>query len=170
MPYATPQDLVTYYDASVVADLASDTDSPVPDVTQCPLIDQLLAFGAGRINSAATIGQRYSEDQLTALAGDDLQVLVQLNCTIAMGALLFRRPGSQYEKSYENHMKAAEEFLDRLRKGERIFAFPENQDAGLPLVDGPTVVDYARLRLPMDRFRNYFPSRGSTLPIGRQYG
>lgn len=170
MAYAVPQDLVSYYDASVVADLASDTEMPESDLNSSRIVLKLLAFASGRINSAASVAARYSAEDLALLTGDDKEVLTELCCTLAMGKLLGRRPGSQHAEAYQEHIEAAEEFLDRLRKGERVFAFEENVEAGLPLVDGPTTVDYTRLNLIPDRIRHYYPSRGSTIPRGRQYG
>ena len=84
-----------------------------------------------------------------------------------MSSLLRRRPG-RYSEIAES-VKEYEEYLDRLRKGERIFGGAiENRQDGLPDIDGPTIATYERLNLIPDRTHNFYSSRSSRLPIDRR--
>ncbi len=172
MAYATPTDLAQYYDGRVIADLASDSDAPVADITADPKVLAILSAASGRVDSALTVANHYRPENLATMiadAGDAAALLKWLVATIAIAMLLSRRPGSRYEERYRATVKDAEDFLDRLRKGERVFGEATAQrDAGLPSVDGPTTVDYDRLNLLPDRTRHFYPSRGSRLPLGRQ--
>lgn len=168
MPHAVPADLVNYYDETVIADLASDTGTPVENLTADAKVLAALSAASGKVNSAATVAERYTVEQLAALTGDDLELLKQITCTLAMARLLTRRPGSRYVETYKESIQEAEDFLERLRRGERVFAVADVREAGQLAVDGPTVVEYERLNLLPDRTRNYYPSRASRLPTDQQ--
>jgi hypothetical protein len=78
----------------------------------------------------------------------------------------FDKLSSEYWTERE---KWCEDYLDRLRNGQRLFlASPADLvGAGQPSVDGPTAVEYAYLNLLPDRVENFYPNRGQRLPLGR---
>jgi hypothetical protein len=170
VPYATPSDLTTYFDASVIADLARDDGQPAPDLSNTttePAIINSLSAASGQINAAVLVAAIYSVTDLGNLTGDDKQLLTEICCTLAMAKLIRRRPEKYGSEAYQAFVKDSEEYLDRLRKGERLFNLPAPIDAGLPIVDGPTAVTMDRLNLITTRTKNFFPLAARRLPIGR---
>jgi hypothetical protein len=153
------------YDGNVLSQLCSDGNTPVMSLSTAPPMVAALSEASGLINSAVTVAQNYTPAELAALTGDDMQMLVGLTCRLAIGRLLQRRPTSGYQKSFEENIKEANEFLDRLRKGERIFAVQANLESGIPEVCGPSAQTFRRLNMLADRCYNYYPRRN--IPLGR---
>lgn len=167
MPYALPTDLATFFDVNVISDLARDDGVQAPDYTTDPNVLAALSAASGQINAAVLVGEIYTAADLAALAGDDKQLLVEITCQLAMAKLIRRRPEKYGSESYQGYVKDAEAYLDRLRKGERLFNLPAQIAAGLPEVDGPTIATVNRLNLITARTRNFFIDPGRRLPIGR---
>jgi len=162
----TPATITNFYDETIVADLVSDGGDQVAVLETDPKLLKLIAAAEGRVESACTVAKIYSTTKLAALTGNSLALLEEIVSGLVMIALLRRRPGTYDEIRQET--KGYEDYLDRLRKGERIFGGNEEaQEAGLPQVDGPTTAIYDRLNLIPDRTRNFYPSRIGRLPVGR---
>jgi phage gp36-like protein len=164
--YAIPTDLAARKDTRTIADLASDSGTPVPDITVDPNVLAALSDASGEIDSALLVGGEYQPADLTSLSDNSLAKLKRITCELAMAFLYARRPKYD-EEGYELALDRAEEWLDKLRKGERVFNVAADIDAGVIEVDGPTVTTYRQINLLRDRVRNTFPSRGSGLPVGR---
>lgn len=167
MAIVTPAIMTSFFDETIVADLVSDDGLPVPDLTTDAKLLKVLEAAEGRLESACTVASIYTPTELAALTGTSLALAQEIISSLAMAALLRRRGTAKYSEISER-VQECEEFLDRLRKGERIFG--GNQDAieaGLPEVDGPTVAVYERLNLLPDRTKHFYPNRSSRLPIGR---
>jgi len=165
--YATPQDMIRYYDETIVADLVDDGGEGVADLMNDPTLLAILDSASGRVESACAVANLYKPDDLAALAGPSKALLAELVCDLAMVRLLKRRQGTKYQE-LRDQVKDAEEHLDRIRKGERIFGgMAEVREAGLPQVEGPTTATYERLNLIPDRTRNFYPARSTRQPIGR---
>lgn len=161
-----------FFDETVLGDLLSDDGTPVApgELAENAKLLAILDAAAGRIDSAATVARLYDPADLAALAltpSPASALLKELNCTLAMARLLKRRAGSRHQEEFEDAVKDAEEFLERLRKGERVFGLEANREAGLPTIDGPTAIDYQRLNLLPDRTLHYYPARANRLPLGR---
>ncbi|MCP4539915.1 MAG: hypothetical protein GY832_22475 [Chloroflexi bacterium] len=168
MAFADSSDLSTRFDARTIKDLASDTGEPAGSVDN-DIVTAALEDGAGRIRSAATVARIYSDDDLDALTGDSLSLIKRLNCELAMAYLMGRRPEKYGDEDggFKQVKQDVDDFLDRLRKGERLFGVEANLNAGLPTIDGPSAVTYDRLNLIPDRTQNFYPHRGTRLPLGR---
>jgi len=166
MSYATPQDLIDRYDQRVLADLASDDGTPGTVPTSRRISAALDAAG-GQIDAACQAGQVYSADDLAGLTGNARALLVDLVCELAMVRLMSTRLEKYGNDQVEAVRKRCEEYLDRLRRGERLFPLPAQLSAGTPRIDGPTAVDYQRLNLLPERARRYYPNRAGRLPLGR---
>lgn len=165
MPYAAPSDLTARYDLRTVSQLASDNNVAVPDVTAAPAVLAVLSDASGDVDVALMAGGRYTAADLAALTGNSLATLLRIVCDIAMSYLYARRPGFDVKKTKELR-ELADDHLDRLRKGENVFALPAQISAGQPTIDGPTAVEYEAMNLTADRARRgYFPARN--LPFGR---
>jgi len=163
MAYASADDLAIFFDARILQDLVSDTGDPDPVWKTNAKLTTILASASGRIESACTVAQHYLVADLAALTGNSLALLKELTCTIAV-ALLIARRGGKYSEEYKEKIAAAEEFLDRLRKGERVFGIEDNQEAGMIAIEGPTIVTYTKLNLIPDRTKHYYPTREQRMP------
>lgn len=170
MSYADPSDLAKRFDRNDIADLASDTGVPVPDIDTDPNVLAALEDASGDIDSALLVSNLYTPLQLTKVTGNSLAKLKRITCELAMAYLMGRRP----EKIDGDFFKAVTErndkVLERLQAGKNLFNLTDDtshEEAGLASIDGPTVVDYERLNMIPDRTRNFYPHRGTRLPIGR---
>jgi len=166
MAYASPADLLSRFDRNILADLAGDDGQPAEPLSS-PRVARALEGASGEINAAARMGGRYSPEELAALQGDDAEFLKDITCQLALLRLVGTRIQTIGELAHKSLREAAEKVLDDLRAGRLVFGTPAAERAQTPGVDGPTVLDYERLNLLPDRTRNYYPSRGSRLPIGR---
>ncbi len=170
MAYASASDLTARYDTRIIQDLASDTGTAVSSgaLATDAKVAAALDDASGRIDSALTVARIYSTDDLDDLTGNSLALLKRITCELAMAFLISRRQEKLLDGSVAEVEQKSEDYLDRLRKGERLFGEAESaKDAGLPSVDGPTAVQYNELNLLPDRTRNFYPSRASRLPLGR---
>jgi len=170
MAYATATDLTARFDWRIIADLVSDDGSQVSEgsLASDDKVDAALDDASGRIESALTVARIYSTTDLAALTGNSLAMLKRITCELAMTFLIGRRQEKFLDPSLAAVEEKAEQYLDRLRKGERLFGGQdEAQGAGLPTIDGPTVTTYETLNLLPERTRNFYPHRSSRLPLGR---
>lgn len=160
MAYAVPADLLKRFDARTVGDLAGDEGKRiVPSALLTdPNVLAVLDDASGEIESALLQGERYTAANLTALTGNSQQYLVRLCCEIAFGLLWRRRPWADDQQRQEA-IKRADEHLERLRKGERVFDVVAILDAGLPDVTGATTAELRDLNLLRDRTLHYYPVR-----------
>lgn len=127
--YAQPSDMVDRYDVRTLGELLDDTDHPLDlaGVLTSPKLVAILTSTAGEIESALVAGRRYEPDDLNALTGNALAYVVDLNCVLAMGRLLARRP-DRFDPPAE--VTAARETLQMLRDGLRIIPTEESAEAG----------------------------------------
>jgi len=167
MAFDSAADLAARFDERIIADLASDTGEPVADITSDTKVTVALEDGAGRIVSALTVARMYDPDDLAALTGYSLALLKRINCELAMSYLIGRRQDNFGDESYQKIQESAEDYLERIRKGERLFDIEAAKDAGLPEVDGPSTVQYRKMNLIPDRTSNFYPERATRLPLGR---
>lgn len=168
MAYATTEDLRARYGEQTLRDLASDTGHPVVDLASNLRLKTALSAASGRLRAAVKVGQIYSDDDLTALIGDDLELLKDLVCELAMLRLMAARPEKFPSESIQAQKKELEEYLDMLRKGQRLFGGVDAAaEAGVAKVDGPSALDLENLNLITVRTNRFFPSFASRLPRGR---
>ena len=165
--YATPQELADRYSFDEIRDLASDTESSVQNINDDPKILNALADASGRLEAAVLAGGQYRTEDLAALTGNTLGFLKRIVCEMAFCFLIQTRPGSYGEEARKQMMESSEMWLEMLRTGKNIFNLTAVKDATKIDVDGPDVTTYQRLNMIPDRTRNYYPSRGSRLPMGR---
>lgn len=166
--YAEPADLTARHDADIVAQLCSDDEHAVPaeDLATNTNLLAALEDASGEVESACLIGKRYSTDQLDALTGNSLAKLKRITCIIAMANLLERRP-LVHVSNAEKLLERAEQYLEQLRTGQRIFNVTENVETQLPTIDGPTSVTYQEMNMLPDRMLRYFPEQITRLPTTR---
>jgi phage gp36-like protein len=179
--YATPNDMVAYYDFRSVGELLTDdnvTQVLIPNAITGAgplntLLLKLLMAAAGLIEAACTKGGNYvinvtaipPVNDLAALTGNSKEMLTEMNCDLTMWKLWKRRP-TLAPRELPVDVRAALENLDRLEKGEWIFGILEKQAAGAlsDYVETPTDV-YNRngvvfqARKIFGRRSNQYPSR-----------
>lgn len=139
-PYCTPAKLFVYFDYRVAADCLRDDDGPRP--TRAALLDTseptgpgavlaaLCLAASGRLESACLARSLYHPDDLNALTGGGAAHREQVTAGLVIQDLFQRRnPGTGKPDDW-SAVQAAREALDRLGKGERVFATAENRDAG----------------------------------------
>lgn len=167
--YASYLDLVERCDERVLTDLASDDNEPEADPVNNTKITGALDAASGMIEAACFTAELYTPDQLNALTGNAEALLKDIVCQLALVRLIRRRPEKYAADDVSAMREEAEEYLDRLRKGERLFWSIDGTQAGagLPTVNGPTAITYARLNMLPDRTKNFYPARITRLPIGR---
>jgi phage gp36-like protein len=166
--YAEVSDLLARHDNDVVADLCSDDQHRIPaeDLASNSNLLATLEDASGDVESAMLIGKRYTPAQLDALQGNSRAKLVRITCTIAMAYLLERRP-LVHVSNAERLLKRAEEYLEQLRTGQRVFNVEDNLEKQLPTIGGPTSVKAEELNTLGQRMTRYFPEEVSRLPLTR---
>lgn len=132
MAYATAQDLLTRYDARRVADLVSDTGSRSVYPDSSPVVAAVLDDASGMVDAACRVAKRYTVADLNSLTGSTKALLVRLVCDIAFGLLVARRGYSaQDQTAMAPQTKAANEMLEMIRRGERLFDCIDVAEAGV---------------------------------------
>lgn len=161
---ATVQDLIDRFDRNLLADLARDDGSPETDLANNPRILSALRDASGEVRSAILQGRRYTLEDIANLEEDDAAFLKRLVCTRAVLNLAAARVSTYGEENYRAAQEWVEEKLSQLAKGERIFATPGAQDAGLPKTEALLLVEVQRMNLLVDRCDAYYPSRADRMP------
>ena len=128
--YMSVAEFLKRADHRTVGDLVSDTGQRVSS-SNLPNNTNLLAClldACGMVESAATVGKRYTPDDLAALTGASRGHLFRLITRLTMLMLFERRPDR--ELRMPEIVQSALDDLDALARGIRIFGFIENQEAG----------------------------------------
>jgi phage gp36-like protein len=161
-------DLIARKDVRVIADLLSDSGSPVSEsaVPTHAKVVVALEDAEGEVVGNLQAFGRYTTAELALLTGSAQAFLKRVISEIAMINLIVRRPDLSAE-DLERHEKIRTQWLDRLQNGTMIFATDDTDDsASRASVDGATLGEFHKLNLMRDRSR-YFPNR--MLPHGRNY-
>lgn len=142
-PYCDAATFLTFYAPQIVADvLRAGPDAPRPsylamlDSTN-PAGAKLLKFlllGSGEVEAACQVSKRYTPADLQGLTGASAALLQKLTAARTMWGVYQRlKPGSARPDEVPM-ARESDQLLTDLRNGEKIFAFVESQDAGLPAV------------------------------------
>ena len=161
-PYCTADDMFLYHDPQQIADLLRDGDDPRP--TTGEMSDSTNKYGAmllrfmrvasGRVESACMVAKMYTVEDLQELydpvdsanaATASREILIKLVADLCFWMLSQRRQPNAGDPRNVPGAVEANELLNQLRDGERIFSFTETQEAGLPSVNPP---DPSRLVTP----------------------
>ncbi len=130
--WATGNDLVVYYDAQTIGQMLKDDKTAVAigDVPSHAIVEKMLLLATGEVNSALTVSNRYTVEQLATLTDASLEHLKNITCAVAMWHLSERRVPTNPELQ-ESRRKLAESKLERLRKGETALDVAEVREAGV---------------------------------------
>ena len=118
--YATPADMLNFYDVNTVGQLVNDTGTP-QNSTQLltdPNLAAILSSSSGTVLSYCLRGGIYSDAQLQALTDISQEWLKQLVCDIAIWRCVLRRglPISEYPQC-----QLALQSLAALAAGQQLF-------------------------------------------------
>jgi hypothetical protein len=136
--FLTNAEFLVRYDARWVGKQLLDTGAvSVPSDIADPagaggaVVAEFIAEASELVMAAAAVGARYTEDDLTTHGG---KLLKRLVADLAMGLILKRRVrASKDEDSFSLPYREALDYLEQLRRGERIFyQVPDVPEAGLP--------------------------------------
>lgn len=132
-PYCTPSAALLYVDWRTPANLLSDDGTRLADsgaVASSAAWAELLLAASGEVEAAALRGKRYTPADLAAMTGAQAARLRELVARLAVGKLVFRRPGLY--PTVPQDVQDARAALELLANGERVFGFVETMEAGLP--------------------------------------
>lgn len=133
--YCTADQFVQFAaDDRVVRQLLSDDDTPVTGaLSDNELLAALLRQASGEVESAACAGQRYvinsDRNDLETLTGNSAEYLAAVVATLAFNRLVNRRPSAGQNVQPTVDYNAAQDFMERLRLGQRVLGVLENQQA-----------------------------------------
>ncbi len=161
--YANSADMTARFDERTLKELVVDDNTPETNLATNVKMTAALADATGAIDAALLVGQMYDPDDLDALTDESLAYLKRITCEIALCYLVRRRP-EKYGKASKEIKENVDAILDQFRSGVRVFDIDANRQAGLPTVDGLTVVQYQGLGLHRD-ISHMYPRR--RLPVGR---
>lgn len=170
--YALNSDFVTRYDMRPVADLLSDTGSPVApsQVLTNTVLTTILQDASADVDAALFRGNRYTPAQLTDLSATSATLLTRLVCDMAM-LYLKRRRGKFNAEADGKWAEAIEAKLESIRNGENYLMLAEQTEAiaSTEQLDQPKLVRTQPMKSVFNMTRNYFPwqvTQGNRRPGG----
>lgn len=180
--YATGEDLIKRYDIDLVADLCQDSraeldyESDITNLTEHPNVVSAIEDASGEIDTALTVGGRYTPAQLHELFDptpgqvaweNTRKHLIRVTCAIAMSILVERRLDRVSQETADWLRKNSDKFLKQLKRGENVFGIQEVVDTGA--IDFQTVqaIEVERLNLLPARMPRFFPPTEQRTPRNR---
>ena len=156
----TAADMLARFDFRMLLRLCFDDDAAHDEtaLAQSPILNAALGDACGEFRAAISVAGMYDEDQLERLTDDSLSLAKRIICEMA-ASFLYSRRGGEARETVKELRASAEEYLDRLRKGERLFSLREDntkEEAGRPTLMEPTVVELLNLNGVTQRARVYF--------------
>lgn len=158
--------MIHRYDERTLKDLVKDDGVAETNLSGNDRLETALQDASGSIDAAVQVGKMYSTEDLEDMTGTDRALLRRICCELAMLFLIEARP-EKYKGSEKALRERAEGYLDRLRKGERVFNIQVNKDAGVPSVEGLDRYEYDQQNWIPDRMSGFYPARVQRLPFGR---
>lgn len=167
----TAQDMTSRYDVNMLLRLCFDDEKKhfESELHTSPILQAAIEDAYGTFRAALSVADMYTDEQLSRLTKGSLSLAKRIICSLAIAFLYSRRGGEGGDK-VQLIRENAEMYLDRLRKGERIFAIEKSnakEDAGKPSLVVPSVADLRNLNGITHRARVYFgdvASRQHTAP------
>ncbi len=134
-PYCSVAEFLTRYDWRPVMQLMSDDDSQDPlrntltdsTTTEGARLLAILQDASGELETAALLGGRYTVADLQALTGNQVAYIRRITADLAIGRCFQRRPDLFGQPP--NQTQVAQQVLNALASGDRIFGLQETIDA-----------------------------------------
>lgn len=165
----TAQDMTARYDVRMLLRLSFDDDVKhyENELASSPIMSAALSDALGELKAAITVAAMYTQDQLERLTPESLALAKRIVCELAL-AFLWGRRGGESRETVQNLRHGVEEYLDRLRKGERLFSIVqsnEKEKAGQPKLVAPTALQLNNLNGITRRCDVYFGGVASRLHV-----
>ena len=164
MSYATIANMQARYDSRIIAQLSADDNSGTINTT---VVQDMLDDATATINMATIQGSQYQLNDLTALVAAGDVMLIRMNCDLAIRALVERR-GVGLSGGLERQVKASEELIEALRKGERVLNITANRAADTPAMILNSACENANIQ-PLSSIPFFGGPQGTPTTSG-QYG
>ena len=163
------QDMTARYDVRMLLRLSFDDDQKhyESELAGSPIFQAAIEDAYGELKAAITVAQMYTPEQLERLTPESLALAKRLVCELAL-AFLYSRRGGEGRETVQTLRQSVEEYLDRLRKGERLFSIVEStakEEAGQPDLVAPTALQLRNLNGITHRANVYFGNVASRLHI-----
>lgn len=138
--YATAANILARYDSRRIAELNSDSGSPVTPTDPLSFstpVGVAILDASSVLDAALQSGKRYSKTALTALIADTDEtkgaIIRQVTCDLAYANLITRRglPSEEIDRLVPRY-KASLEWVEQLRNGNAVLDITANLAAGLP--------------------------------------
>lgn len=127
MNYATFQHLCLAFDARMIATLCGNSGQPIENGNSTA--DYHLAEASARIRGVARVSQRYTDEDLDALATAEDALLRGICVALAAHSLASRRAGEIPDAIAERYKQARAD-LNALASGEMIFGAVSSASSG----------------------------------------
>ena len=154
--YITPAELYNVYDRRLIEELGSDIGGPGGMTTGNVRIQTAIERASEDVQMAATVGGRYTTDDLDTLQTDDRWALKGPVADLAAYRLLARRMADVSEAMRET-FRLAHELLDKLREGDAVFPIASARTAGVPAISIISAAQRGNLNMVSDS--EFFPER-----------
>jgi hypothetical protein len=148
---------ILHIDERLLKELISDTNAD-GTVAGNTILTEVLLRGGEEVASAATRSQAYTVTELETLATDGNALLRGLVADLAL-CYLFERRGGEVPESVKAKANRAQQMLNDLRDGRRVFAVDANREAGTASVSVISQATRGSLRLVSDS--PFYPDRRS---------
>lgn len=163
----TAKDMTARYDSRMLARMCFDDDlrHDAEELEASAPMKAALLDATGELRAALSVAGMYTEDQLDRLAPESIALAKRIVCELAL-ACLYARRGGEARDTIEKLRVASEEYLDRLRKGERLFSLVKDdvkEKAGRPELVAPTRVQLENQNGIIHRANVYFGGVGERL-------
>lgn len=169
--HCTADQLVHYFDEQSIRDLLSDNGQPVTATLSAdPKLAELLKSASGRLEGACFVSKNYSATELADMSDNSKALAAEICAYLTMAMLMRRRPERFNAETCRGMAEDAENYLQQLRNGARLFDVGDHADAGTPQVEFPTTVEIQDLNAITQRTRNFYPRPERRLPISRGGG
>ncbi len=166
--YCDDVQLLRYIDERIVRDLLSDTGQPVSgSLAANPTLLDILKAASGRLEAAVLVSENYSLSELQAMSDNSKALAADICGTIAKGMLMRRRIGKYTAEQCRAVTQEAEDYLQQLRNGARLFDVGQHAEAGKPSLEFPTTTEITDLNMITQRTKHFYPRPERRLPISR---
>ena len=156
------RDMVARYDLRMLLRVCFDDSQDVrhfeSELASSPILNAALADAQGAVKAALEVAGNYNEWDLAHLTPESVSLYKRLVCELAI-CYLYARRGAEGLNTVAEIRQASEEYLDRLRKGERLFVIAksnEKQEAGQGKLVAPDAISLQGLNNITQRANVYF--------------
>jgi hypothetical protein len=166
---ATAADLLSFYDERTIRELLADSEVAIAgELANNPKLLQLLQSASGRLEAACFVSELYTPEELAALTPNSLALAAEIISTLVMATLMRRRPERYPAETIKAMVDSAEEYIQQLRNGERLFAITNSQtheEAGKAKISWPSIPQIQDRNAITRRTKHFYPDTARDLPL-----